>query len=63
MSSLIGPELVKPAVFSRARLIRFSDSDPAGVVFYPQYFVMFNGLVEDWFNEVMSPEGPRWLKR
>ncbi|WP_114971674.1 acyl-CoA thioesterase [Rhodoferax ferrireducens] len=40
-----------PPVFSRDRLIRFSDCDPAGIVFYPQYFVMFNGLVEDWFNE------------
>jgi 4-hydroxybenzoyl-CoA thioesterase len=38
-------------VFNRDRLIRFSDCDPAGIVFYPQYFVMFNGLVEDWFNE------------
>jgi len=40
-----------PALFSCERLIRFSDCDPAGIVFYPQYFVMFNGLVEDWFNE------------
>jgi 4-hydroxybenzoyl-CoA thioesterase len=47
----MAPESVKPAVFSRERLIRFSDCDPAGIVFYPQYFVMFNGLVEDWFNE------------
>jgi 4-hydroxybenzoyl-CoA thioesterase len=39
------------AAFTRDRLIRFSDCDPAGIVFYPQYFVMFNGLVEDWFNE------------
>ena len=38
------------AAFRRARLIRFSDCDPAGIVFYPQYFVMFNGLVEDWVN-------------
>lgn len=43
-----------PPVFSRDRLIRFSDCDPAGIVFYPQYFVMFNGLVEDWFNEGLS---------
>ncbi|MEO8120278.1 MAG: thioesterase family protein [Rhodoferax sp.] len=42
---------MKPPLFSRDRLIRFSDCDPAGIVFYPQYFVMFNGLVEDWFNE------------
>ena len=38
-------------IFRRDRLIRFSDCDPAGIVFYPQYFVMFNGLVEDWVNE------------
>lgn len=40
--------------FERERLIRFSDCDPAGIVFYPQYFVMFNGLVEDWFNEELQ---------
>ena len=39
------------ALFARERLIRFSDCDPAGIVFYPQYFIMFNGLIEDWFNE------------
>lgn len=32
-------------------LVRFSHCDPAGIVFYPQYFIMFNGLVEDWFNQ------------
>jgi 4-hydroxybenzoyl-CoA thioesterase len=37
--------------FARERRIRFADCDPAGIVFYPQYFVMFNGLVEDWFND------------
>jgi len=40
--------------FSRERLIRFSDCDPAGIVFYPQYFVMLNGLVEDWFNDELA---------
>lgn len=38
------------AVFTVQRLVRFSDCDPAGMVFYPQYFVMLNGLVEDWFT-------------
>ena len=38
------------AEFRRERLIRFSDCDPAGIVFYPQYFVMLNGLVEDWVD-------------
>ena len=36
--------------FYSDRLVRFSHCDPAGIVFYPQYFIMFNGLVEDWFN-------------
>lgn len=36
--------------FQVRRLIRFSDCDPAGIVFYPQYFVMMNGLIEDWFD-------------
>jgi len=31
--------------------IRFSHCDPAGIVFFPQYLVMTNALVEDWFNE------------
>lgn len=42
---------VPPARFVRERRIRFSDCDPAGIVFYPQYLVMFNGLVEDWFTD------------
>ncbi|MCK9512556.1 MAG: acyl-CoA thioesterase [Pigmentiphaga sp.] len=37
--------------FSRPYTIRFSDCDPAGIVFFPQYFVMFNGTVEDWITD------------
>ncbi len=37
--------------FRRDKLIRFHHCDPAGIVFYPQYFVLFHELVEDWFNE------------
>ena len=40
--------------FSTPRRIRFSDCDPAGIVFYPQYFVMFNGVVEDWVSDVLG---------
>lgn len=36
--------------FEREKLIRFHHCDPAGIVFYPQYFILFNELVEDWFN-------------
>lgn len=38
-------------IFEREQLIRFSHCDPAGIVFFPQYFVLFNGHVEDWFDE------------
>ena len=36
--------------FRQQRVIRFSDCDPAAIVFYPQYFVMFNALLEDWVD-------------
>jgi 4-hydroxybenzoyl-CoA thioesterase len=36
--------------FRSERRIRFSDCDPAGIVFYPQYFVLFNGVLEDWVD-------------
>ena len=37
--------------FSAPRQVRFSDCDPAGIVFFPQYLVMLNGFVEQWFDE------------
>ncbi|MFL9867234.1 thioesterase family protein [Paraburkholderia fungorum] len=37
--------------FESRKLIRFQHCDPAGIVFYPQYFVLFHELIEDWFGE------------
>ena len=51
MAASTGETEAPQAEFQRARMIRFSDCDPAGIVFYPQYFVMLNGLVEDWVSE------------
>lgn len=34
--------------------IRFAHCDPAGIIFFPQYLVLFNGLVEDWFNQALQ---------
>ncbi len=31
--------------------VRFTHTDPAGFVFYPRFFEMFQAAVEDWFNE------------
>lgn len=42
--------------YSKTHHIYFSECDPAGIVFYPQYFVMFNNLLECWLNELI-PEG------
>ena len=44
----------EPARFVRPVRIRFSHCDPAGIVFFPQYLVMTNALVEDWFNEALD---------
>jgi 4-hydroxybenzoyl-CoA thioesterase len=44
----------KKDVFYSDTLVRFSHCDPAGIIFYPHYFVMFNGLVEDWFNHALE---------
>lgn len=38
-------------IFERDKLIRFHHCDPAGIVFYPQYLVLCNELVEDWFDQ------------
>ena len=42
---------VQAEIFQSRILVRFADCDPAGIVFYPRYLEMFNGLVEDWFRE------------
>ncbi|HJE64929.1 MAG TPA: acyl-CoA thioesterase [Alcaligenes faecalis] len=43
-------------LYEQEHRIRFSECDPAGIVFYPQYFVMFNDLMEAWIDS-MTPEG------
>ena len=39
-----------PGAFTRTVPIRFSHCDPAGIVYFPHYFDMFNGLIEDWYT-------------
>jgi 4-hydroxybenzoyl-CoA thioesterase len=40
--------------FERPMRIRFAHCDPAGIVFFPQYLVMVNDLVEDWVGEALG---------
>jgi 4-hydroxybenzoyl-CoA thioesterase len=43
--------------------IRFSDCDPAGIVFFPAFFRMFNDVFEDWMNAVVGmPFADEFLK-
>lgn len=51
---------MQAAHFECDKLIRFHHCDPAGIVFYPQYFVLFNELVEDWFNEGLGIDFARF---
>lgn len=40
--------------FEREVMVRFAHCDPAGMVFYPQYLVILNGLVEDWMRDALG---------
>ena len=40
--------------FSTERLIRFSHCDPAGIVFFVNFFEMISGIVEDWFRDAVG---------
>ena len=35
--------------FTTTEKVRFAHIDAAGIMFYPRYFEMLNGAVEDWF--------------
>lgn len=37
--------------FTRTETVRFAHIDFAGIVFYPRFLEMLNGLVEDWFAD------------
>ena len=43
-------------VFRRDKRVRFHHCDPAGIVFYPEYFVFFHELMEDWFTEALGED-------
>lgn len=42
------------AQFIKTEKIRFQHVDYAGIVFYPRYLEMLNGIVEDWFEEALE---------
>lgn len=40
--------------FVTERRIRFSHCDPAGIVYFVNFFDMVSGCVEDWFGEALG---------
>jgi 4-hydroxybenzoyl-CoA thioesterase len=48
-------QFVPPSgAFTRSVPVRFSHCDPAGIVYFPHYFDMFNGLMEDWYTQELG---------
>src|SRR3990172_5808524 len=42
--------MTMPEAFRVEVPIRFSNCDPAGIVYFPEFFDLINSLVEDWFT-------------
>ena len=52
---MLQDRFVPPAgAFTRSVAVRFSHCDPAGIIYFPHYFDMFNGLIEDWYGEELG---------
>jgi 4-hydroxybenzoyl-CoA thioesterase len=49
---MVTPVPQDPRSFQCAHRIHFSECDPAGIVFYPQYFILFNDLLEGWVDAI-----------
>lgn len=45
---------MEDSIFKVAVRVHFADCDPAGIVFYPRYFEMINGVVEEWFADALD---------
>ncbi|SFC70148.1 4-hydroxybenzoyl-CoA thioesterase [Polaromonas sp. OV174] len=42
--------------FTTRKQVRFHHCDPAGIVFYPQYFYLLHEVQEDFLNHIGFPE-------
>jgi len=50
--------------FKTERLVRHGHTDPAGFMFYPRYYEMIAGVIEDFFRlELNRPFGEMHLKQ
>ena len=46
------------AAYQREIPVRFGSCDPATFVYYPRYFEMINGFIEDWFEDGLEASFP-----
>ena len=46
--------------FTKQYKVRFSDTDPAGVMYYPRFLDRFHAVFEDWFDECLKMPY-RWM--
>jgi 4-hydroxybenzoyl-CoA thioesterase len=52
---MLQDKFVPPSgAFTRSVTVRFSHCDPAGIVYFPHYFDIFNGLIEDWYGQELG---------
>ena len=51
------------AKFETTRVLHFGDCDPAGIAYYPRYFDLLNGVVEDWWDSMGVPWKTLFLER
>ena len=47
-------------VFEKPIRVHFSNCDPAGIVFHPQYFVLINELMEDFLKSAATVWVSQW---
>lgn len=49
-----GPDTLPAGAWRAPRMVRFSDCDPAGIVYTPRFVDMINGVIEDFFPEALG---------
>jgi 4-hydroxybenzoyl-CoA thioesterase len=54
MSDAAGRFTPSPGAFTIVLPIRFSHCDPAGIVYFPNYFDLVHAALEDWYESVLG---------
>lgn len=57
------PEAAPTRVNRRVMTIEWGDCDPAGIVFYPRYFAMFDAATGALFAAALGMPKPAWTRK